>query len=1215
MADNTGSGEPSSGRDDDGAQRTGEAAPLIVGIGASAGGLQSLREFFQAMPIDSGLAFVVVQHLQHGRKSMMADVLASYTDMPVSEASDACRVVGNHVYVIPSDSLLTIAGGRLKLEPWPAPRPRRMPIDAFLCSLAADQARNAVAIVMSGAGSDGTIGVRAIKEHGGLAMAEALSSARGRTAFESMPQSAVATGLVDFVVPAAQMPRYLIDYARHLREVAQTKGLQTVEQETADHLKEICAVLLTRKGQDFRHYKSSTLVRRIRRRMQILRIESAADYVTILRQNTEEAERLSSELLVCVTSFFRDPEAFEALKDQALRPLVKDKTSDDAVRIWVAGCSTGEEAYTMAILMQEVRNELDSFPSVQIFATDIDRVAIDTARSGRYPKSVAEDITPERLRRYFLEDEEHYRVNTEIRELCIFSEHDLIQSPPFSRLDLISCRNLLIYLDSELQKRLIPLFHYALRSDGYLFLGSSENVTYHRHLFATVDKHHRIFRRREIMSQPPIEWPAPPTGQRVDRRPALAPREAARHAIPSRIERTVLDRYGPVYVVVDDAFNVVQFSRGTGRYLEQPPGAPRTNLIDMARPGLRAALRTLLNKVVQAGAETAQRDLAVTTSAGTERLDVVVSPIGERDEAALYLVVFLRASGGPMIADTPAVLETTDEAADPANRVAALERELAATREDLQTTIEELETSNEELQSANEELLSMNEELQSSNEELETSKEEIQSVNEELETVNQELNHKINELDQVNTDLTNLLNSTDIATIFLDNKSQIKWFAPAARRIFNLIESDIGRPITDITAKFDHNDLDGDIATVLRRNDALEREVVLLDAQKTFVMRVLPYRDSGGRVDGVVITFQDITPLREAERASEARARETESTLSELRSLLEVVPVGIAIARDPEARQVEVNPHGAALLGLDAGRVVSDGEHHSRYQLIRQNDSKLPLPEYPLLRVLETGERLADFEGRIRRPDGSEIEVAMTAAPIRDPDGKVRGGVSVFADITPTKAAERQQRLLVQALQHRVRNILSTVRAMARETRASSKSLDDFFQRFEGRLDALATAETIVARTAQGRVDLEELVAEALPPAIHQGVHVAGPTVALMPRAAQMMALVLNELTTNALKFGALSVPEGRVRITWSTANGDGGRRLRFDWQESGLRTPPTGGERGFGLDLIETGLPYELGGTAEVTFGEQGLACTIEIPLDDNVEAQASIPSTEAPS
>lgn len=1187
-------------------RKAGRTPVPVVGMGASAGGLESLREFFSAMPADSGMAFVVVQHLQHGRRSMMADVLSSYTDMPVTPAADSVPVEANHVYVIPSDALLTIQEGKLHVETWKGEAPRRMPIDTFLCSLAEDQGRNAVAIVMSGAGSDGTLGVRAVKEHGGLALAEALGQPGGRVGFESMPQSAVATGLVDFVVAASSMPRHLVDYAGHLSQVTESNGVEKIEHEASAYLREICAILLARKGRDFRHYKSSTLIRRIQRRMQVLQIESAGDYVQSLRGDSQELDRLSRELLISVTSFFRDPDAFEALKTLVIEAMVQERNSDQHLRIWVPGCGTGEEAYSIAILVQEVRSQLETFPPVQIFATDIDEIAVETARIGRYPKSVAEDIAPERLRRFFVEEEDQYRVSESIRDMCIFSVHDLIQNPPFSRIDVISCRNVLIYLDTELQKRLIPIFHYALRESGCLLLGASENVTQHRNLFATVDKKHRIFRRRERVARAPLEFPVPASARQADVRRVPATSKAAKADWTPDIEKLVLDRYGPAYVVIDENFDVIQYSRGTGKYLEQPAGAPRSNIFEMARAGLRTKLRAAINEASESRKEVVRLGLSVTTNATAETIDILVRPVTAKGEAPLYVVVFRRtASRGEAPRPSPEIEDQGERMDDgeAEDRLRQLEQELAATREDLQTTIEEMETANEELQSANEELLSMNEELQSSNEELETSKEEIQSVNEELETVNQELSHKVTESDRVNTDLRNLLHSTDVATVFLDREARIKWFAPAAKRLFNLIRSDVGRPITDITAQFDPSGLREDLDTTLRTEEISEREVEALDGEATFVMRVLPYRDAEGRADGLVVTFQDISRLKAVERQGAEKARQAQLALADLQALLDVVPVGIAMAHDALGHDVRVNRHGAAMLESREWLVVG-GERQHKYRVC-QGDEAIPFEDTPLQRVLRTGETIVDFECRIEREDGTSIDVAVSAAPLHDKEGNIRGAVTAFADVTEAKAAQRRQHLLVAALQHRVKNVLAAVRSLERETRETSETLDEFTEKFEGRLDALAMTETMLARTPEERVDLHELMGEALPPAMYKAgtVTIDGPAVRLTRRAAQLMSLALNELTTNAIKFGALSCPEGRIVASWRPQSGDGDGVLRFQWRESGVTPPPqapSGG--GFGLELIEKGLPYELGGSAEIEFAPTGIVCAIAFPLENHV-------------
>lgn len=1180
---------------------TSAAAKLVVGIGASAGGLESLKRFFTAMPADGGMGFVIILHLTPDRPSMMAELLGRYTSMPVKPAEDGGAVEPDHVYVIPPGTLLSVSAGRIRVRKPASERERRMPIDAFFRSLAEDQGPNGVCIVLSGAGSDGTLGLRAVKEHGGLALAEALGPERKDLApFGGMPHSAVATGLVDFEAPAEEMPRHLMDYARHLGEVTHSKGTDGLQNDAAAHLQDICAVLLARKGHDFRHYKPNTLIRRIHRRMLVTRIGSAAAYLRCLREDGEEVERLFRDLLIGVTSFFRDPEAFDALKEAAIRPLVKSKSNDEGIRIWVPASGTGEEVYSIAILVQEVCGDEELFPRVQIFATDIDDLAIETARSGRYAHSAVAEISSERLKRFFVEEDHDYRLKKELREMCIFSQHDVIKDPPFSRLDLISCRNLLIYLDADLQKRLIPIFHYALAEGGYLFLGASENISHHRHLFATVDRKNRVFRRRTTAGPATLEFPLSPAAGRY----AAAPRPVggAEHAKPNlarRAERLVLNEFGPPYVVVDDNFNILHFSQGTGRYLEPAAGVPRSSIVDMARRGLRVGLRSTLHKAMESGQAVEQRGLTVTSEGGPERIDLAVMPLAEEDEGRLFLVVF-RPAAAKTDAEEPGAKAASAASDEP--EVQRLERELAMTKEDHQTTVEELETSTEELQSANEELLSMNEELQSSNEELETSKEELQSLNEELETVNQELNHKVTELDQINADLRNLLASTQLATIFLDARGCIKWFTADARGIFSLIEADVGRPITDISTKLDYGDLTDDIDRALKTQQTIERQVHLPDEPTSYAMRVLPYRDSDGKVDGVVLTFTDVSKLYAAQQEARERAKLAQTREAELESLVEIVPVGIAMTRDKAGDTVRVNRHGAELLGT--GRdVISDGVRKVGYR-IYCGHSVVPVEELPLQKALSSGETIEDFEARIVREDGSARDVLISAAPLFDPDGEVSGGITAFADVTDLEEAQRRQKLLVAALQHRVRNILATVRSLLNQTLRSSISLDDFAEHFEGRLDALALTESMMARVGGDTLLLYELLMELLPAGVHeQGtVTIEGPRVMMTARAAQTLALVINELTTNAIKYGGLSDADGRVEITWSVEPGGEGERFRFRWRESGIDASGPPEARGFGLDLIERGLPYELGGTASVTFGQGELACEIDIPAAEHV-------------
>src|SRR5215469_2869777 len=773
----------------------------IVGIGASAGGVEALEQFFKSLPAGNGMAFVVLTHLPPDRESMLSEILGRATRMPVVEAQDGEKVEAEHVYVLPPSAILTIRAGALQLRrTGPADR-ERAPIDVFFTSLAEDQSEHAIGIVLSGGGHDGTLGLKAIKEHGGLTIAQGTNVTRPR--FAEMPSSAVAAGIVDLELPVETIPERIIGYVRNWG------SFDTGQR--GDALTTIFNRLRMRTGHDFREYKERTFQRRVQRRMQVVQTTKLEDYADRLQSEPYEVSALFRDLLIGVTDFFRDAAAFQALETSVISKLFEGKGGDDEVRVWVPGCSTGEEAYSIAILLREHLEKSSTPPKVQVFATDIDEIAMGVARAARYPASVVKEVSPERLRRFFVHEAGTYRIVKELRDMCIFSAHSVIRDPPFSRLDLISCRNLLIYLKPSLQAQIIPLFHYALRPSGYLFLGSSENVSRHSELFVTLDRKGRIFRRRDLVARPPL-----PLRQFLpnSRRETAAPQEGQsellqRSDMLRRVAGTIVERFAPTYVIVDDAGQTLFFSSGTGRYLQPAAGPPNRDIVAMARPGLRADLRAAFQRAKETGQRVVRDRIHVQINGGVQMVSLAVEPITEGKEIA-YGVVFT--DRGPVSAqdDSP----RTERAEGQDSTVQLIEKELQETKERLQSTIEELETANEEFRSSNEELLSVNEELQSTNEELETSKEELQSVNEELQTVNNELSTKIEELDRANSDLNNLFQSTQIATIFLDRNLEIRSFTPAVTKLFNLIPTDRGRPLTDIVSRIDYPDLEQDIRRV-----------------------------------------------------------------------------------------------------------------------------------------------------------------------------------------------------------------------------------------------------------------------------------------------------------------------------------------------------------------------------------------------------------------
>lgn len=850
----------------------------VVGVGASAGGLEALQQLLGQMPPDPGAAIVVVSHLDPHHPSMLPELLGRATSLPVEQAADGVRVQPDRVYVIAPNMALTIKHGVLSaasLVP-----PGHAMIDLFFSSLAEDLGPAAVCIVLSGTGSDGTRGVQAIKEHGGMTMAQSADSA----AYDSMPRSAIALGMVDFELPPEAMPARIVDYLARVRRalpagappVGGEEELELPVEE--DKLLRVCALLQRRTGHDFSGYKRTTLVRRTQRRMTVLGVGSLAEYLELIDHTPGELDRLFRDLLIGVTHFFRDPEAFEVMGREIIPLIVAARRSDDPVRVWVPGCSTGEEAYSLAILFRETA-QVDGIP-VKIFATDIDERALEAARTGRYPSSIAEHVSPERLDRFFLQQGELFQIRKEIREMCVFSAHNLITDPPFSRLDLISCRNLLIYLENEPQRRIFPLFHYALRPSGYLLLGPSENVTAAPMLFSTVDAKRRIFQRKDVLV--PVAFPV--GGEyRSDLRQIKPSPEgdlSAKDAGLTRVlERVLLSAYAPPAVVVNAEGDILFVSGRTRKFLELAPGMAGVNVLDMVRKDLRPHLHAVLHEAKGGREERTYRGLSLEQDGGAQQLDVSVRPLHElRPGADLYAIVFREV--GPALTREQAEAEGFAPREDGA-LAEALERELRTTKEQLQTTVEELEVSNEEMKSTNEELLSTNEELQSANEELQTSKEELQAINEELQTVNAELTRKVDDLDKANNDLHNLFASTRIPTVFLDRNLKIKKFSPDATELFRLIESDVGRPVTDIAPAFADPDLLGDIREVLRTTSPSERQVRRLDRDVWYLRRIQPYQSLEEAVEGVVISFVDISALKSAQDRVISIAAEQRQTLKE----------------------------------------------------------------------------------------------------------------------------------------------------------------------------------------------------------------------------------------------------------------------------------------------------------------------------------------------
>ncbi len=1163
----------------------------VVGIGASAGGIPALKRFFSSAPPDGNIAFVVVMHLAPGRESVLGDIVGRFSPLPTDVVDGETAVEPGHVYVIPPDAALTLEDGHLlTARPGSGVGPRG-PVDGFLASLAADRGENAACVILSGTGSDGTQGLRAIKEHGGLALAQEAAE------YDGMMRSAVATGLVDFVLPAEEMAGKLHDYFGHLRETAPRKDGDGLRREVASHLPAICALLRARTGHDFSEYKDSTIIRRIQRRMQVLQRETPEAYLERLKTEPREIDLLFHDLLIGVTSFFRDPLAFEALDREVITPLMENVGPDTAIRVWVPGCSTGEEAYSIAMLLHERLSPERKRPVIQIFASDIDERGLEVGRLGRYPASIAEQVSERRLKRFFVREDGTFRVVGELRESILFSTHDLLRDPPFSKLDLISCRNLLIYMTSELQDRVIPLFNYALRGEGYLFLGSSENVTRHTRLFTTVDKAHRIFRRRPEMRSRLPEFPLSTHAPRLTPQPARPRPEPPDGSLQRLAERQLLDRFGPAHAVVNANGDVLHISAKTGKYLELPAGTPDNNLVGMARPGLRLDLRGAIHRAAASGETVLQNEISVGTNGGRQMIDLVVQPL-RRDgkEDATFLVVFRDRGGLQTDDDFPH--QTLDDGE--ATTVQHLEHELRTMTERLQTTTEELESSNEELKSANEELSSINEELQSSNEELETSKEELSSMNEELQTVNAELSARVEELSRANSDIQNLLESTQVATVFLDRDLCVKKFTPAAKELFFLVESDEGRPIGHLRARFKADTLQDDAEQVLRRLAPIERTVEGLDSGRRYAMRILPYRTVADRISGVVITFVDISRITEAEARIQELTDSLKDRVVSLETLLDLVPVGVFIMSGDAPEQAALNRAAARLLGRDDGTPTP-----------RMLSSELPLhtagvtmprASQPLLRAAHTREPVPAFEAELHREDGKSIDVIVTATPLASARGKPPGAIAAMVDITERRQAEVHQQMLLDELQHRAKNILATVTALARKTGGETAAAEEATAALVGRLQAMARTHELLSRDLWRGVPLEELVRVTLDPYLGKAedeIAIAGPAVVVDPKASSILGMVFYELASNAAQYGALGPRHGRLAVGWSVESRDGRRWLSLAWRETLAEPLPAPEARGFGTTFIERSLSYELSGRASLAFEADGLSCVLEFPLD----------------
>ncbi|MEI7940521.1 MAG: chemotaxis protein CheB [Verrucomicrobiota bacterium] len=854
----------------------------MVGIGASAGGLEALEQFLKHVPERSGMAFVIVQHLDPTHKGILDELLQRATGMKVFQVKDCTPVRPDCVYVIPPNKDMSILHGVLHLLAPVAPWGLRLPIDFFLRSLAQDRREHSIGVILSGMGSDGTLGLGAIKEKAGLVLVQEPATAK----FDAMPRSAIDAGLADIVAPVEELPGKIIAYLQHAPRIVPSEA--ALEDKTQNALEKAIILLRAQTGQDFSLYKRNTLHRRIERRMGIHQINTIAAYIRYLQESPQELDLLFKELLIGVTNFFRDPAAWEQLRTEAIPALLASRSTGRTLRAWVPGCSTGEEAYTLAIVFQEAVEQAkprENF-TLQIFATDLARDAIDRARQGFFPGSIAANVSPERLTRFFTKEKDGYRARKEIRDMVVFARQNLVMEPPFTKLDILSCRNLLIYLAPEVQKKLIPLFHYSLGPDGLLFLGNSESIGDFTDLFAHLSGKSRIYRRTASGLLPePIDFPSSfNTG--LPGRPKPRPTAKPPPSLQSLADQLVLRRYSLPAVLVNDKGDIIYVSGHTGKYLEPAAGKANWNIFAMAREGLRYELSDAFEKVLRQKGKVALRGLKVETNCGEQRVDMTVQCLEDPGPLQGFVMIVFTDVAAPEAAKAAV---RPPKAHSRNTQLAELEGELLQVRSEGRATHEKMQTSQEELRSTNEELQSTNEELQSTNEELTTSKEEMQSLNEEHQIVNAELQAKLDELFRASNDMKNLLNSTDIATLFLDNNLNVRRFTPTAAKIIKLIPADLGRPITDLTSELRYPELVEEAREVLQTLTSTEKSISARDG-RWFTVRIMPYHTLDDRIEGVVITFTDITT-----------AKTLEAELRKTQAVLEARVVDQAAKGDPRA--------------------------------------------------------------------------------------------------------------------------------------------------------------------------------------------------------------------------------------------------------------------------------------------------------------------------
>ncbi|HUI20554.1 MAG TPA: chemotaxis protein CheB [Methylocella sp.] len=1148
---------------------------MVVGIGTSAGGIHALQAFFGALPDAPGAAFVVVMHLDPRSHSELSSILAARTPMPVMQVKDTEKLEADHVYVIAPDSRLHIAENEISAVKFDEPRGQRATIDMFFRSLA-ERHGDGLAVILTGAGSDGAGGVKDVKEAGGIILVQDPNEAE----YPSMPRSAIATGVTDFILPLHELAVRLVELIRD-KDSIRIPGEETFTEEL---VRRILAHVRLRTGHDFSEYKRSTILRRIVRRMQVTRSPELGRYYDFLRDNADEAQALLGDLLVSVTAFFRDSETFDTLKREVIPHIFEARDPGEAIRVWVAGCATGEEAYSFAILLLEEAARHEIRPSIQLFGSDLDGRALTVAREGRYPKTIEADVSEERLRRFFSPEGDHYRVRRELRDMIAFAVHDLVKDPPFSRIDLLSCRNVLIYLNREIQSQICRVFHYAMNPNGFLVVGSAETADNPPGLFRLVEQNARVYRLASVPRD--RRYPVPPLFVSTSgpsgllQRPTSAVGHGQIAANEALLHRQALEKIAPPSILVDRTHRVVHLSNHAGRYL-LPMGGPLSgDVVDLARPELKLELRSALRRAFDNSESTLSFPLLVTFNGTPHRVHLQVKPVSEdhEDQPRNAVVLFIEGE-----AIDEAVVSGADGSASD-ERIRRLSDELLATQARLRTTLEQSVAATEALRASNEELQSTNEEYRSTSEELETSKEELQSINEELNTVNNELKSKLDMISRAHSDLQNLMAATDFGILFLDPSLRIKLFTEPVTGLFRITHSDEGRPVTDFAHHLEYADLAKDAQNVLSRLTPIRHDLRSQD-DRWYDVRLRPYRTVEDKIDGVVITFVDITERRGVDLA----LRESERQLRQIKRLVD-------LSRDPifvwdlEDGLVEWNRGCEELYGYSREEALGQ----QKGQLLRTTGAGFSFADVEA-KLIEEG----SWRGELRQRSKSGRMSIVDARMQLDPESR-RFVLETSRDITERRAWEQRQELLLRELTHRVKNTMAVVQSIVHQTLRSRRSGEDFEGALDGRLFALASAHDLLVESNWRGADFAALARKQLQPHGSEESHrwtLEGEPVLLPPDIAANFGLVLHELATNAAKHGVLSQPGGNVRLSWTLVSGNQQRSLTVEWKESG--GPPVGQpmSHGFGSVLIERAIPNA---AVSREYRPDGLLCRIVLALPE---------------